>query len=294
LSDGTLLVDSVPAVRALRPPSRWAFATDGSLVSVVERGDARDGEMPVVRDRRATVDVALLYPLAHRTRLRAAVALGRHDTTGIGVLDLATVPSAEAVARGWRAQLGRGLRVTVPDPALQAAIDAARAQLLLAGQAWRADPVVYATLEDWGFDDEALVAWERLGVFDRRRARRSRAAVAETASSAWLRALAATGPSADRDPCALLGAVHEGLVHERASGEIDVLPSWPGDWRGQPLDARDLPTRNGPVSFSVRWHGERPALLWEAPVATTLRAPGLDASWTTTDARGETLLGPAE
>src|SRR5262245_33735160 len=61
LSEGTLLVDSVPALRALRPPSRWAFTTDGTLASVVARGDARDGDMPVVRDRRATVDVALPF-----------------------------------------------------------------------------------------------------------------------------------------------------------------------------------------------------------------------------------------
>jgi hypothetical protein len=55
----------------------------------------------------------------------------------------------------------------------------------------------------------------------------------------------------------------------------------------------------------VRWHGARPALLWELrrhdaddttdlpPVTITI--PGLDASFRTTDATGETLLaGPGE
>ena len=293
LSDGELVVDSVPAVRAQRAPSRWAFATDGSLAAIVERGDARDGAMPVVRDRRATVDVALLYPVAHRTRLRAAVALGRHDTTGIGTLDLTTVPSADAVARGWHAQLGRGLRVTLPDAALQSAVDTGRAQLLLAGQAWRADPAVYATLEDWGFDDEALVAWGRLGVLDRRRARRPRSQHKDAGAS-WAQARSLASDDGATRATALLDAVHRGLVHERAPDEVDMLPTWPVEWRGQPLDARDVPTRAGLVSFSVRWHGTRPALLWEAPAGTTVRAPGLDPSWVTHDAQGETLLGSAE
>jgi hypothetical protein len=50
----------------------------------------------------------------------------------------------------------------------------------------------------------------------------------------------------------------------------------------------------------VRWHGDRPALLWDlerraaAPTAPVrITAPGLDPAWSTTDAKGETLLGPA-
>jgi hypothetical protein len=47
----------------------------------------------------------------------------------------------------------------------------------------------------------------------------------------------------------------------------------------------------------VRWHGDRPALLWElephegvGPVRLT--APGLDAAWSSTERTGEVLLGP--
>jgi hypothetical protein len=52
------------------------------------------------------------------------------------------------------------------------------------------------------------------------------------------------------------------------------------------------------VSYAVRWHGDRVALLWEvAPhddVTDPLRltAPGLDPGWSTTDLRGEALIGP--
>jgi hypothetical protein len=52
----------------------------------------------------------------------------------------------------------------------------------------------------------------------------------------------------------------------------------------------DAPTRAGPVSFAVRWHGERPALLWTAPPGVRLRAPGLDPEWASEVASGEALL----
>ena len=62
---------------------------------------------------------------------------------------------------------------------------------------------------------------------------------------------------------------------------VVLLAEWPPAWNGQPFDVRDAPTRRGPVSYSVRWHGERPALLWDAPGGTRLRAPGLDPVWST-------------
>jgi hypothetical protein len=55
---------------------------------------------------------------------------------------------------------------------------------------------------------------------------------------------------------------------------------------------RDAPTHRGPVSWSVRWHGDRPALLWEGAPGATFTAPGLDAAWSSDDARGEVLLAP--
>lgn len=275
LDDSTVLVDGVPAIGALRPPSRWAAVTDGTITDLVTAGDAVDGPMPVVRDRAARVDAAFLYPIAHRTRLRFGVALGRHDTAGIRGLDLTAVPAADAVARGWRAQLDRGMRVELPDPALQAAVDGARAQALLAAQTGRVDPEVVAALEDWGFDDEAVGGWNRLGFMARRRARR-RGPVDETAG-----------------PAARLLAVRRRLLTEGDEGRpLVLLPGPPDAWRGQPLDVRDAPTRRGPVSYSVRWHGDRPALLWEIPAGTHAIAPVLDATWSTDQVRGETLLAP--
>nr|MBA3654738.1 hypothetical protein [Actinomycetota bacterium] len=70
----------------------------------------------------------------------------------------------------------------------------------------------------------------------------------------------------------------------------------PAAWQGQPIEVHDAPTYFGRLSFVLRWHGDRPALLWEldkrndAPVRIT--APGLDPTWSTTDPRGDALLGP--
>jgi hypothetical protein len=77
---------------------------------------------------------------------------------------------------------------------------------------------------------------------------------------------------------------------------LALLPLVPASWLGQAVDVHDLPTRAGRCSFAVRWHGERPALLWEvdahddAPL--TIAAPGLDPAWSSTDMKGEALLAP--
>ncbi len=78
-----------------------------------------------------------------------------------------------------------------------------------------------------------------------------------------------------------------------------LLPVVPPSWYGQSVDVHDLPTRYGSVSFAVRWHGNRPALLWEIdrPAAAsheplTIAVPGLDATWSSTEPAGEALLAP--
>jgi hypothetical protein len=65
---------------------------------------------------------------------------------------------------------------------------------------------------------------------------------------------------------------------------------------GQGLEVHDAPTHDGLLSFAVRWHGDRPALLWDLrrragdtrPVHLT--APGLDPTWSTGETRGDALL----
>ncbi|HZQ85908.1 MAG TPA: hypothetical protein VFA83_13760, partial [Acidimicrobiales bacterium] len=94
-----------------------------------------------------------------------------------------------------------------------------------------------------------------------------------------------------------LSFVRTMLVRETADGGLAICSMVPDDWSGQNFAVHDAPTHHGRLSFAVRWHGDRPALLWElegrpegGPVRLT--APGLDPSWSTTEPRGETLLAP--
>ncbi|HET9442031.1 MAG TPA: hypothetical protein VFO65_01840 [Acidimicrobiales bacterium] len=89
------------------------------------------------------------------------------------------------------------------------------------------------------------------------------------------------------------------LLVREVDGGLALCSLVPEPWRGQGLEVHDAPTHRGTLSFAVRWHGDRPALLWDLrrregdsrPV--TLTAPGLDPSWSTTEAQGEALLAPA-
>jgi hypothetical protein len=281
LADTTVFVDGRSALRTARPPSRWAMTADGTTEDIVVRGDATAAPFAPRRDRAARLAAAFLYPVAHRTTLRAAVALGTH---GLGAVEPAGLPDAAAVARGWRAQLDRGMRVELPDDALQRTVDTARTAVVLAGQAWKGDPDVAAVLEDWGLDAEAAGAWSRLSGRERRRVGRRRAV-----PTSWANARSFVGRSDVR----LLAAVRAALVREDDDGAILLFEDWPAEWIGLPIDLRDAPTRSGPVSCSVRWHAERPALLWDGPAGVQFRAPGLDPTWSSTDAQGEVLLTPS-
>jgi hypothetical protein len=69
----------------------------------------------------------------------------------------------------------------------------------------------------------------------------------------------------------------------------------PPRWLGQSVDVRDAPTALGRCSFSVRWHGDRPALFWEIEphpgvTTATITAPGLDPAWSSNELHGEVLL----
>lgn len=74
---------------------------------------------------------------------------------------------------------------------------------------------------------------------------------------------------------------------------VELLPVVAEEWLGQSIDIRGLATAAGQVSLSVRWHGDRPALLWErtgGPEDVEIRCRGLDADWSSTERSGEALL----
>lgn len=91
-----------------------------------------------------------------------------------------------------------------------------------------------------------------------------------------------------------LRSVRALLVDDGAEG-LDLLPDAIDDWFGSPLAVHDLPTAHGRLSFALRWHGARPALLWDLagrPDADPVRlsATGLDPAWTSDAPQGEALL----
>ena len=88
------------------------------------------------------------------------------------------------------------------------------------------------------------------------------------------------------------------LLVDEADGDVAVrlLPVFPTAWLGGGVEVHRAPAAGVRVSFAIRWHGYRPALLWEVEGARgavggiRLTAPGLDPDWSTDEPRGEALL----
>lgn len=108
------------------------------------------------------------------------------------------------------------------------------------------------------------------------------------------------GTAVDR-AMAVLGPVRTGLVDdapgERGGASLRLFAGFPTTWLGQGVEVHEAPTRFGHLSCAVRWHGERPALLWDLDAGTdgpppglVLTSPALDPAWSSTEPRGEALL----
>jgi hypothetical protein len=92
---------------------------------------------------------------------------------------------------------------------------------------------------------------------------------------------------------AFLSFVRHVLVRERPDGSLALATIFPPEWAGQPLEVHDAPTQHGRISYALRWHGDRPALLWQCERGgVPLSVPGLDRSFSTTERSGEALLAP--
>lgn len=257
-------------------------------------------------------------PLAHGSALRLALPV----SAGLASTDLASLPDAAAVVRGWQLQLAGGLHVDLPEPDVDADLLRSRAAACLGAVPHPIDsPKAFllraATLARLGQlddgDGDAVADVAAAAGELARRHRRSpslpwavAAAIESTpavfdalgdvraATDARLVAarLAAADPAPDEPPAE--AERYEAWLVRRlavASGPtIRLLPTFPKAWLGVNLSAYQVPTLAGPVGFAVRWHGERPALLWEAPLGTVVTCPGLDPSWSSTEPSGEALL----
>ncbi|MEZ5135846.1 MAG: hypothetical protein R2699_12525 [Acidimicrobiales bacterium] len=67
---------------------------------------------------------------------------------------------------------------------------------------------------------------------------------------------------------------------------LDLVPILSSSWVGAPFEVHALPASVGSVSYAVRWHGPRSALLWEIDPRSgvegeppLLVSSGLDPTW---------------
>ena len=76
------------------------------------------------------------------------------------------------------------------------------------------------------------------------------------------------------------------------SGGAELLPGGlPPAWAGSDFEVFGLVIGSASsLSFAVRWHGARPAVLWEQHgLPVTLTAPQVAPEWRTAAAEGEAL-----
>jgi hypothetical protein len=103
--------------------------------------------------------------------------------------------------------------------------------------------------------------------------------------------------TAGDDPASRLVALIDSVATETDDG-IDLFVGFEEGDTGRPLEAFELPTRWGLLSVALRWHGQRPAILWEIDAwddqrpfgLPVFRAPRLDGEWTGSEQRGDALL----
>jgi hypothetical protein len=257
-------------------------------------------------------DGAFVLPLGHRAVLRIGIV---HGEQRAGRLPIG-LPASRQVANGWLGTTERASRFVLPDgvdgDALAERITAMRCEIALGAVPHGGDdPAGFAiALGELVRMGEPVGPWlvelaeavEAIGpttgwVHDRALAAAARvlAVAGEDRALGDLRRIVrgrTPSPRPDQTPddLAAIPWLERRLAH---GGEL--LPDgFPPPWLGQSFEVYGVPT--GPdstVSYAVRWHGERPAVLWEqsgTPIALT--APAVAPDWTTDEQQGEALWPP--
>ncbi|MFL6205853.1 MAG: hypothetical protein ACJ739_10930 [Acidimicrobiales bacterium] len=330
-----LWVDDEPIWLA-RSPGRFALSTaahDRTALEVVLAGDAEPVRSAAVSCADGGARGVLLFPLAHTATLRIAVPLdgAARPVDVAGLPSASQVASGWAAHSASAARVevpDRRLREAVSASTRYLLLGAARddASLATIAARWRftggtADPLAIAALvQTWTASESptdratghlALPAIaDLLDAMDEHRAaadvrtlHRSETpptppsdpyALLDDASPTWTWASDGAGHDPSRSAAFLL-AVRDLLVDD-AGERLALSPVVPDAWLGLGWEVHDLPTRFGRLSFAVRWHGDRPAVLWElepsGPGTARLTAPAMDPSWSSTNPRGEALLAP--
>ncbi len=265
-------------------------------------------------------DGAIVLPVAHKASIRVAIP---HDPDRFTTWALPTLAPAMAIVRGWETVVHRASRLVLPDGGLGEAVTAARSDLLLAGPVDAADDVVgflldVAELGRLGDDADAwmpeivepiasiarsagpevelaLRACERLAVVaGDERAARDIARIRERRRSDGRGAASTPQKPSSFSDLQRGDSVGRFVaqVEQRIADEGRLLPlGIPRRWLGSNFEVHGVPT--GPrstVGFAVRWHGDRPAVLWEQHgPPQQLSAPAVDTDWSSDATSGEAL-----
>jgi hypothetical protein len=268
------------------------------------------GNVPI--DGIALPEGSFVTPLGHAATARIAIA---HDGRRSGPIPL-RVPSAMQVVRGWQTLTERASRFVLPDgergAGLAEAITAQRCEIALGSIPRSSDDAagfvlalgelvrLGETSDHWM--PELVDAVEQLGPIAGWDADVARAAAGRILLAAGerraLRDLerisARRNPApAPADPPAGVRSI-PWLESRLASGGALLPDGMPATWLGQSVDVYGVPSvADSTVSFAIRWHGERPAVLWEQtgrPVELT--APVAAPGWRSSEPKGEALWPP--
>ncbi len=254
-------------------------------------------------------DDAVVFPVGHRSTVQFAL---RHTAPAAGSLP-SDIPTAMQVARGWTTVIDRGGRILVPDIAVVDELARLRGELVLNGPidpdedavgflldvgalvrlGERAEPWVSDVADAAGLVARRPHAWDGAAALD--------AAAAVLVAAGEKRAVgdvvrlrpAESAPLPTDAPLNRALAWSElRLARAVGGGTAELLGAgMPTSWLGANFEVYDLPI--GPstrVSYAVRWHGDRPAVLWETtgPVVP-LSAPSVAPDWSTAEPKGEAL-----
>lgn len=291
-------------------PIAIAF-TNGNLLSV------RPPSAPIAGITLPPESVA--FPIGHRATLTVAIP---HSDVSAWTLP-AGLPTADAVARGWLSTVARAGRLLLPDADVNERVVATRCELSLCGPP-RAENdalgfiLAVDQLVRMGEAAEPFVPQLAHALELAANAQRSPEAgwVLAAALVAADRVLAAAGdararrdlgalvkrlgpqdllpPDAPADSVQALAWIERSMVAPR-DGRAELLGAGlPASWLGVNFEVFDLPIGGtGTVSYAIRWHGERPAVLWEqspgADGPAVLTSPVLAAQWQSGDVSGEAL-----
>jgi hypothetical protein len=248
---------------------------------------------------------SFVLPLGHKAVTRVAIG---HSGPSAGPLP-SSLPTVARVVNGWLVLS----RMLLPDglggAAAAEAATAARCELALgviphAGDSPAAFAVALGELVRMNEDPEPWLP-ELAGAVE------SLAPATGWPADVGLQSarrvlVAADEPRATRDIDRIVAARASAIPPDKVPADLLVIP-WieqrcasggalfptgiPADWLGLPVETYDLPTiGDSAVSFAVRWHGARPAVLWEqhgSPIELT--APVAAPGWRSSEPKGEVL-----